>query len=424
MFVLVIMLGATAATFLSTVFYIPLVLKITAVLVFIGISFVMLNNQTKLAYWKSEGETKNNELNAMINGAQDGIVIYDANFQITSFNKAAETIFNINTNEILGKFLTPEMAKDPKIKIFAQIMFPSLAPQAIQISKGAWPQIVDFIFDSPQLRLRTVLSEIKKDNGTTMGFIKIIQDKTREKNILASKDEFITIAAHQLRTPLTAIKWGLEYISQNTNKDNQELRSVVKEEEQLIERSLKIINDLLDVVKIEEGKFGYSFVEIGINEFIAGVVNEALPVAKSYNINLVFEPKAEESVVYVDVKKIGIALVNLIDNAIKYNTKQGVARVKTEISPDKMFVKIKIEDTGVGIPKNETIKIFTKFYRGSNIVQLEPNGSGLGLYLAKNIIERHGGQIGFDSIENRGTTFWFTLPLNKNLIPPQELMNL
>ena len=107
MFVLVIMLGATAATFLSTVFYIPLVLKITAVLVFIGISFVMLNNQTKLAYWKSEGETKNNELNAMINGAQDGIVIYDANFQITSFNKAAETIFNINTNEILGKFLTP-----------------------------------------------------------------------------------------------------------------------------------------------------------------------------------------------------------------------------------------------------------------------------------------------------------------------------
>ena len=161
MFVLVIMLGATAATFLSTVFYIPLVLKITAVLVFIGISFVMLNNQTKLAYWKSEGETKNNELNAMINGAQDGIVIYDANFQITSFNKAAETIFNINTNEILGKFLTPEMAKDPKIKIFAQIMFPSLAPQAIQISKGAWPQIVDFIFDSPQLRLRTVLSEIK-----------------------------------------------------------------------------------------------------------------------------------------------------------------------------------------------------------------------------------------------------------------------
>lgn len=419
-FALVVMLGATAGLFFAIIFYIPLVLKITAVLVFVSVAFVMLNSQIKLAYWKIEGEIKKYELATIIKSSQDGIIIYNPNFKITSFNKTAESIFGLNANEILGKFIEPGLAENPVIKVFIETMFPSIAPQAIQISKGSWPQIVDLNFENPRLRLRTVLNEVKKETGETIGFIKVVQDKTREKNILESKDEFITVAAHQLRTPLTAMGWGLEYISSNAG-ENQELQKIIQEEKQLVERSLKIINDLLDAAKIEEGRFGYSFEKTDLNKFMEEIVLSAMPVARSRGINLALEVSVEKYVVYIDTKQVAIALVNLVDNAIKYNVKQGSVNIKLETTPDKNFVKIKIEDTGVGVPKNELGKLFTKFYRSSNVVQLEPNGSGLGLYIAKNIIKRHGGEIGFDSIEHRGTVFWFTLPLNQSLVPPQEL---
>jgi signal transduction histidine kinase len=258
------------------------------------------------------------------------------------------------------------------------------------------------------------------EEGKEVGFLKLIQNRTREHALLKSKDEFITVAAHQLRTPLTAIGWGLETIAR-TMPQNQEMEQVMKEERSLVERSLKIINDLLDAAKIEEGQFGYVFQEINLNELLEQIVAQAIEIAKAYHVTITYNHSTEIERVQGDAKKIAIVLINIVDNAIKYNTKGGSVTITIEKLANKDFVKIIVEDTGIGVPKEDVNKLFGKFYRGPNAVPVEPNGSGLGLYIVKNIIKRHGGEIGFESIINRGSTVWFTIPTNASLIPPQEL---
>jgi signal transduction histidine kinase len=157
-------------------------------------------------------------------------------------------------------------------------------------------------------------------------------------------------------------------------------------------------------------------------EFIKNILNQFKTVAEQYQIQLYFKPLNEKLTVRIDPQKLTIAFSNLIDNAIRYNIKNGKVEVLIEKTMIKQqpFAKIIIKDTGVGIPPTEIEKLFRKFYRGSNVVSLEPNGSGLGLYIAKNIIQQHGGEISVESIIDRGSTFSFTLPLNFSLIPNKE----
>ena len=163
--------------------------------------------------------------------------------------------------------------------------------------------------------------------------------------------------------------------------------------------------------KIEEGKFDYTFEDTNLIEFIQTVLNNFKPIAEQYGVNIYFQKPEKPIQVQLDPQKMSIALSNLIDNAIKYNSENGKVTISVEKIEKEPYLKIKIEDTGVGIPPQEINKLFKKFYRGSNVIQLQPDGSGLGLYVTKNIIQRHGGQIGVESVIDRGSTFYFTLPL-------------
>jgi signal transduction histidine kinase len=115
-----------------------------------------------------------------------------------------------------------------------------------------------------------------------------------------------------------------------------------------------------------------------------------------------------------------LALYNIVENGIRYNVKNGEVRVSFSLLKDAPYVQITIQDTGVGIPQKELSKLFTKFFRGEQAMKIETEGSGLGLYISKNIIQRHGGDITVSSIEKRGTTFKITLPTDESLIPPVE----
>jgi two-component system sensor histidine kinase VicK len=124
----------------------------------------------------------------------------------------------------------------------------------------------------------------------------------------------------------------------------------------------------------------------------------------------------------MDKDKISIVVQNLIENAIKYNVENGEVRIKVEQLKDKPFVQVAVEDTGIGINKNDLPKLFTKFFRSQDTLKKETSGSGLGLYISKNIIRRHGGEIWANSIEKRGSTFYFVLPTDEKLIPPVEII--
>ena len=356
--------------------------------------------------------TTEKEFSVLLTDLKDGVVIYSPRFEILYINPAAESLFGIQKEKYLGTKLTPNISENPDLKILTQTIFPSLASSVLQISEAnEWPQIVDILIDEPELKFHTVLSRVLDDSGKTELFIKTIRDETRERSILQGKNEFINTAAHQLRTPLTAINWALENIKSIAKETSPDIESVATEALGVSERALKITNDLLDVAKIEDGRFGYKFEENDLVSFITEVISALAPVARQKSSIIIFDHEGIDSLpMRIDRERLGLALFNLIDNALKYNLPKGTVHVSLKKTAD--AVSVAVSDSGVGIAPEDIQKLFKKFFRGSNVEQLEPNGNGLGLYITKNIIERHGGKISVSSQLNRGTTFEFTLPLN------------
>ncbi len=361
------------------------------------------------------------ELDVILRDLEDGVVIYSPQFEILHMNPAAERLFSISGQKYVGTRIKPEISSNPELKVLTQTVFPSLASSVLQVSEAnEWPQIVDILIDEPELKLHTTLSRVIDDAGRILLFIKIVRDETRERSILRSKNEFINTAAHQLRTPLTAINWAFENIKTMSKDSSPEIASVADEAMKVSERALKITNDLLDVAKMEEGRFGYKFAPCDLVEFSEEVVNTLRAVASQKDVSLSLDHSGLGSLEAprVDRERLGMALFNIIDNAIKYTLSNGTVRVK--ISRDDQYAYIDVSDSGVGIEQEDLKNLFKKFFRGSNVEQLEPNGNGLGLFITKNIIERHGGRISVTSQVNRGTTFRFSIPLKSEFVPEFE----
>ena len=352
----------------------------------------------------------------------DGIVIYDTDFRITGFNAIAEQIFNLPASQIINQIFSLESIKQSQLQILTQVIFPTMAPTVVRKSDpNVFPQIVDLSFENPRLELRVITNQFLDSDGSATGFIKIIRDRTREMELLKSKSDFITVAAHQLRTPLSAISWTFESLKKEKIDASQ--LDLVNIGASAANNLSKTVESLLNVSKIEEGRFGYTFKTFDVVRFLGDLLSQAEPIAREYKTNLYFDgPRDEVITITGDTDKLSIAISNLLDNAIKYNVQNGQVIVQVQQLTDKPFIRIAIKDTAIGIPQEDLGKLFTKFFRSTNVVHKETAGSGLGLYIVKNIILRHGGEVWVESELNRGTIFYFTLPTDPKLIPQKELI--
>lgn len=393
-----------------TIFTACLILGVT--IFFISFNLAKTNRDIKL---------ERIELNAIISNLDIGIIAYDSDFKILVLNRAAENILGVNSKNILGKQFSLALTKNPNFRLMTPIMFPSLAPLAVKRSEpGVYPEIIDISLADPDLELRISTDKIVGLSGELLGFVKLIKDKTREIEILRSKGEFITTASHQLRTPLTSLYWIFESLNKETLAESQ--KTLVDEGMVVSSRALKIVNDLLDASKIEEGRFGYRFENVNVADFLESVLKEKMILAQEYGIKLYFQKPETPVICLIDSEKLGYALSNLIDNAIKYNVKNGEVTVGIEKVEDQPYISIFIKDTGIGVPAEEINKLFSKFFRAENAAKIVADGSGLGLFITKNIIRQHGGNIWAESEINRGTTFHFTLPTDPTLVPPREVV--
>ena len=257
------------------------------------------------------------------------------------------------------------------------------------------------------------------------GFNKMVQDLKesfeRQKLVSQMKSEFISLAAHQLRTPLSAVKWTIRML---LDGDMGALETKQKEFLEkgyaTNEKMIRLINDLLDVARIEEGRFGYSFDLADISELIEKTIEEQSLVAQKRNIRVVFrKPVKPFPKIKIDASKVMLAIENLLENSINYTFPGGLIEVGFGPGKDN-FIEVVIKDTGVGIPKEQFPRLFGKFFRGENVMRMQTEGSGLGLFIVKNIVKRHGGEIWIESEEGIGTTVHFTLPLEEKLIPEKE----
>lgn len=231
------------------------------------------------------------------------------------------------------------------------------------------------------------------------------------------KTEFVSIASHQLRTPLSIIKWYVEFLSkQERQKDfTPEEVNYINTINESNQRMIKLVNDLLDISRIEGGRMQVQPQPGNIVELCQNIIKDNSPLAETKKIKISFKYDPAIPLISLDAKRMGIVIDNLISNAIKYIPGEK-GQISIELSQKKNNVLFAIADNGVGIPSKDQNKIFKKFFRSDNTMKLQTSGTGLGLFIAKAIVESHKGSIWFVSKENEGTTFYISLPIKKDKI--------
>jgi len=244
-----------------------------------------------------------------------------------------------------------------------------------------------------------------------VGFI-ISQSFERLAEANKIKSEFISVVSHQLRTPISNLGWAIELLMSGRlgkiEKKQTEYFTILKEN---IGRMRELVKDLLMVSRIETQTLLFKGKEFCLAELTQELIKDFEPVAKASNVQIVFNQPKRIPLVFADPFQIRQVVENLLDNAIRYIQNKGDIRIKIEARDNKLYFKIK--DNGVGIPPEDQKYIFQKFFRADNAMKYQTQGSGLGLYIAKSIIEKSKGRIGFISQKEQGSTFWFYLPILK-----------
>lgn len=217
------------------------------------------------------------------------------------------------------------------------------------------------------------------------------QAAEHERELLQLKSDTITLIEHQLRTALTQLKWSLETVE------------VPAEVSAAVMRITGTVQDIINAARIGEGTFGYVFSEIDLLPVIEKMIDVLKPRAESRGVKLVYEHAPEIPHVLADTDRINIALSNVLSNAIEYTPKDGTVTVSVTLADE--FVDITIKDTGIGMSQEDISNLFSKMHRGRIAMKMRPDGSGLGLYVAKNIFNEHGAEVMVKSEEGRGTQF-------------------
>jgi len=225
------------------------------------------------------------------------------------------------------------------------------------------------------------------------------------------KTEFVNIASHQLRTPLTGIKWTLELIQKSKSLTHEEILEKLDEIKENNQRMIRLVNDLLDVARIEQKRLNLKPQKVFLDEIIQKLIEEYKPLAKASNIRIIMETESNIPLIIIDPQGVDLVLRNLLDNAVRYTNGGGIIRIK--LTKKGKFIRFEIQDEGVGIPEKDQKSIFQKFFRSQNVMKYQTVGTGLGLFIAKAFIEESKGKIDFWSEEGKGSTFWFELPINK-----------
>ncbi len=332
---------------------------------------------------------------AILSNLSDGLIYINSSGVIDMINSRAKKMLGLKEEDIIGKNIKQLDLK--KLFLLDKVLKSKNLSQELNTS------------EDKDTYLRVYSVEVKNEDNKLIGTAKIVHDISREKYVDKIKSEFITIAGHQLRTPLSAIKGALSlFLSGDYGKINREQETIIKQSYDYTERLIKIVNDMLNVSSAEEGKFNYEFAETNVKDFVENNSERFVEEAKNKKINLIFNFADKLPSVELDVRKFRLVFNALLENALVYNKENGSVEVSFNEQDGKLLIIIR--DTGIGIPQEDQEKVFTKFFRADNALKFFTEGNGLDLFVVKNIIDNHQGDIWFESGANKGTTFFIKIP--------------
>ena len=379
------------------------------------------------ALWE-EAEHERNRLELIISSMAEGLLITNADGIITSLNSSAQHLFSLADVNLQQKPHTSlrQLAIDTKVNWlldFAEIVDQALAGNVVmnkELTAGINSETVPLTLSVSAAPLHDANQNITRP----IGVVTVLNDITSNKQIEKLKDEFVSIVSHELRTPLTAIKGYTQHLIRRIERrlreshqklqyskpkaelpENYDLRSlnIVQSETEHLER---LVSDLLDLSRVQWGELDLQYSSF----YLADVLNERVRLARvsaeQYAINL--DIQTQDSRIVADQLRVGQVFGNVLDNAIKFSPPGKQVSVILQEKDDEYMIKV--IDQGIGVSPESFDHIFERFYRIRNLANRQYTGIGMGLYVAKAIIEAHGGSIGFSSNQDGGSTFYFTLP--------------
>ena len=354
---------------------------------------------------------------ALMASIGEGIIAVDSYRRIMFINPAAMSLLGVQQLPVVGKDVD---LYQQFVKSDGQALTPADHPlskvetsgNGISLDGNADLYIKNYAGRLVPIALTATPIKVGKN---VIGTIEILRDVAKEKEIDKTKSELISLASHQLRTPLSAINWYVEVLLKNELGNlNPEQRSYVEEVYKANKKMLELVYDFLNVSRMELGTFAMKLSAIDLPDVLHGVVDELMPAIKQKNIRFTRELRGLTQPIIADKKIVRIILQNLLSNAVKYTPANGTVAICVQGKPLKdknSTLIIEVDDTGFGIPKRQQSKIFTKLFRADNAARLETEGTGLGLYIVKSFVDFCHGTIWFKSVENRGSKFHVELPI-------------
>jgi PAS domain S-box-containing protein len=376
-----------------------------------GLEAKVAQKTAQLADRVKESETARARDEAILAGMGEGLLALDESGMVALVNQRAAEIFGVPRDTLFGKPLekciTGLRDEGDKTELTSE-----KRPEVI--AKTTMQPITEVYMYHPKEGAKMAISVNATpilNEKLVVGIVLVVRDVTREKEVDRMKTEFISLASHQLRTPLSAIRWFSEMlVSGDAGELNAEQQEFAQNVYDSTDRMIALVGSLLNISRIESGRIMIDPKPTDVKELVSGIVNDLHAKIEERQQNLVISVHEGLPQINLDPRLISQVYMNLLTNAIKYTPKGG--EVSVFVSRKGEDLVSQITDNGYGIPKAQQGKLFQKFFRAENVTKIETDGTGLGLYLVKAIIESSGGKIWFESDEGKGTTFWFSLPMS------------
>ncbi|MFQ5899413.1 MAG: GAF domain-containing protein [Candidatus Methylomirabilia bacterium] len=352
----------------------------------------------------SEVETQRTRLAQIFDSTSDGIVLVSRDGLIAAANLRAGELLTLDLAEAVGRDFAGVLSGLDDATASRDSLVTSLRSLLEDPDRGGQG---DLELAAVRRVLRWVARPSKDASGTTVGLTITFQDVTEEREISKMKSDFVSFVTHQLRTPLAGIRWFVELAAQGTDI-SQETRSYIEDARESAERLITLVNDLLDISRLESGKLTIVPQETQLGEVTRSVLDELGLVLREKGHRLSVTGAEEIPRMLVDPQLLRQVILNLVSNAIKYTLPGGEIAIR--MSQEDRLVRWAIQDSGIGIPPEAQRRLFEKFYRAEDALTLETDGTGLGLYLVRLIVERFEGRVWCESEKGKGATFTFTLP--------------
>lgn len=341
---------------------------------------------------------------SLIEASLDPLVTISPDGKITDVNEATIKVTGIVRQQLIGTdfsnyFTEPDKASEGYQQVFKK-GFVTDYPLTIRHADGQG--LTDVLYNA---------SVYKDDKNNVLGIFAAARDITERKQLEQQKDEFIAIASHELKTPVTSIKGYTQVLQNRFQKEgNTKAVELLARMDGQLNKLTSLIGDLLDVTKIEGGKLQFHEGYFDFDDLVNDIVEEMQQTTTKHTFTKKLAPT---KTVYGDRDRIGQVITNFISNAIKYSPHSKNIIITT--SEDEDSVTLCVQDFGVGIPKEKQAMVFDRFFRVSGLNQNTFAGLGLGLYIAGEIVKRHSGRIWVESDGKKGTTFGFSLPIKKGI---------